>query len=247
MTEYTAASVRALIEGIEPLKVGAPSEENLEVAVETLEGLEELLTRLPAAERRAAISGVAIESGDALWVPAARNCRLSVGVAIEGDGLLSFAVGDENADGGALTTHFSAKTAAAHALRGAKRRIRYVESDENPFAPDEPSAVEGDGSLVESLKASGWAVPIARRPKISPRNRSPGWRGFPRTASPISSRAKPAALFWLWPAPPRATGGGRPSDSRARPSVCSPPGGSSASSSTPGSRAPTTPKRRAGA
>ena len=163
MTEYTAASVRAMIEGIEPLEVDASAEEDLASAVEILEGLEELLTRLPASERRAAISGVAIESGNALWVPAARNCRLSVGVAIEGDGLLSFAVGDENADGGALTTHFSAKTAASHALRAAKRRTRNVESDGNPFAPDEPSAVEGDGSLVESLKASGWAVPIARR------------------------------------------------------------------------------------
>ena len=163
MTEYTAASVRALIEGIEPLKVGAPSEENLEVAVETLEGLEELLTRLPAAERRAAISGVAIESGDALWVPAARNCRLSAGVAVEGGGLLSFAVGDESAAGEALTNHFSARTAAAHALRGAKSRTRNVESDGFPSAPDEPTVVEGDGSLVEALKASGWAVPIARR------------------------------------------------------------------------------------
>jgi hypothetical protein len=116
VTEYTATFVRALIEGLEPLKVDAPSEEALADAVESLEGLEGLI------ERRAGISGVAIESGRALWVPVARNCRLSVGVAVGGNGLLSFAVGDESA-GGALTTHFSARTAAAHALHSAKYRV----------------------------------------------------------------------------------------------------------------------------
>ncbi len=43
-------------------------------AAETLEGL---LTRLPAGQRREALSGIALESGDALWVPAVRAKTLA--------------------------------------------------------------------------------------------------------------------------------------------------------------------------
>ncbi|QIN78348.1 hypothetical protein GBA65_07245 [Rubrobacter marinus] len=161
MTEYTATSVRALIEGLEPLKVDAPGEEALSGATEYLEELEGLIGSLPAAERCAAISDVALESGHALWVPIARNCRLSAGVAVEDGGLLSFAVGDESA-GGALTAHFSARSAAAHALFGGKSRVREAESKDDPLGSDPFPEDERDEGLVEALKAAGWAVPTAR-------------------------------------------------------------------------------------
>ena len=96
-------------------------------------------------------------------VPDARNCRLSAGVAVEPDGLVSFAVGDEGSAGGALVAHFSARTAAAHALRGARARTPETGADEDAPAPDELPAVEREGSLVEALKGSGWAVPVACR------------------------------------------------------------------------------------
>ena len=163
MTEYTAAFVRALVERIEPTKVEAPSEEALGDAVETLEGMEEILTRLPAVERREALSGVALERGDALWFPTARNCRLSVGVAVERDGFVSFAVEDEDSAGGALAAHFSARTAAAHALWGARDRTPKTETHEDASVPDELLAAERDGCLIEALKGSGSAVPVARR------------------------------------------------------------------------------------
>lgn len=163
MTEYTAAFVRALVEKIEPTKVEAPDEEALRVAVETLEGMEGLLTRLPADERREALSSVALERDGALWFPVARNCRLSAGVAIEGDGSVYFAVGDESPVGGALVAHFSARTAAAHALRGVRDRTPETGTDEDAPVPDELSAADSEGSLTDALKGSGWATPAARR------------------------------------------------------------------------------------
>lgn len=162
MTEYAAASARALIEGLEPLEIDAPTAENLGAATAFLEGLEETLTRLPAAERRAAVSGVALESGGTLWVPVARNCRRSAGVAVEGDGLLSFAVGDEGDARVPLATHFSARTAAAHALRGEVRKSRRVEANGEPSVPDETPWADYR-ALAGSVKASGWALPVARR------------------------------------------------------------------------------------
>lgn len=179
MTEYTAATARALIEGLEPLKIDAPTERDLRAAIASLEDLEEILTRLPAAERRAAVSGVALESGKTLWVPAARNCRLSTGVAVEGDGLLSFAVGDEGAP---LDTHFSARTAAAHALRDEGRKTRNTEPEVNPSGPDETSRADAGSSLTESVRASGWALPA------SPTRRT-ATRGF---SACLLMRARPA-------------------------------------------------------
>ena len=161
MTEYTATFVRALIEGLEPLKVDAPSEEALADAVESLEELEGLIESLPVAERRATISGVALECGQALWVPIARNCRLSAGVAVEDDGLLYFAVGDESA-GGALTAHLSARAAAAHVLHGERSRVLEAESDDEPFGSDLHSEDEREEVLIEAMKAAGWAIPAAR-------------------------------------------------------------------------------------
>jgi len=163
MTEYTATSVRALIEGIEPTKMEAPSEENLANAVETLEELEGLITRLPVPERLNALAGVALESGDALWVPAIRNCRLSAGVAVDGEGLVSFAVGREDSADATFDAHFSPRTAAAHALRGARARTPVAGPDENPPVSDDHSYDERDGLLAEAVKSSGWAVPAARR------------------------------------------------------------------------------------
>jgi hypothetical protein len=162
VTEYTAAFVRALVEEIEPTKVEAPDEEALGSAVETLEGMEGLLTGLSAAERREVLSGVALERSGALWFPTARNCRLSVGVTVEPDGLVSFAVGDESIADGTLVAHFSARTAAAHALRGARARTPETGTDD-ALVPDGLPAAERDGFLIEALKDSGWAVPVARR------------------------------------------------------------------------------------
>jgi hypothetical protein len=163
MTEYTATAVRALIERIEPTKIEAPSEEDLANAVETLEGLEGLLTRLPVPERLDALSGVALDSGDALWVPAVRNCRLSAGVAVDGEGLVCFAVGSEDSSDGTFDAHFSPRTAAAHALCGAKTRTPVAGPDENPPVSDDPSYDERDSFVAEAVKSSGWAVPAARR------------------------------------------------------------------------------------
>lgn len=56
MTEYIAATARALIEGLEPPKIDAPTERDLGAAIASLEDLEEILTRLPAAELRGAVS-----------------------------------------------------------------------------------------------------------------------------------------------------------------------------------------------
>ena len=162
MVEYTATFVRALIEEIEPMKVEVPDEEALGAAVETLEEMEGLLTRLPAPERCEALSGVALERDGALWFPTARNCRLSAGVAVEPDGFVSFAVGDEGSSGEVLATHFSARAAAAHALQGAKDRPPETGEEGAPI-PDELPAAEREGSLIEALKGSGWAIPVARR------------------------------------------------------------------------------------
>jgi len=163
VNEYTATSVRALIEGLEPTKIEAPSEEDLANAVETLEELEGLITRLPVSERHGALSGVALESGYALWVPAVRNCRLSAGVAVDGEGLVSFAVGGEGPADGTPAVHFSPRTAAAHALRGFRERAPIARRDDDPPAPDDPSKDERDGFVADAVKASGWAVPVARR------------------------------------------------------------------------------------
>ncbi|QIN84610.1 hypothetical protein GBA63_19625 [Rubrobacter tropicus] len=163
MAEYTARSVRALIEGLEPTKIEAPSEEDLANAVETLEELEGLITRLPVPERLDALAGVALESGDALWVPAVRNCRLSAGVAVDWEGLVSFAVGSENTADATFDAHFSPRTAAAHALRGARARTPIAGPDENPPVSDYSSNDARDGFLAEAVKSSGWAVPAARR------------------------------------------------------------------------------------
>ena len=163
MTEYTATAVRALIEGLEPTKMEAPSEEDLANAVEALEELEGFITRLPVPERLDALAGVALESGEALWVPAVRNCRLSAGVAVDGEGLVSFVVGSEDPADAAFGAHFSPRTAAAHALRGAKPRTPVAGPDGNPPVSDDPSNEERDGLLAEAVKSSGWAVPVARR------------------------------------------------------------------------------------
>lgn len=163
MTEYTATSVRALIEGLEPKKIEAPSEKDLANAVEALEELEGLIARLPVPERLNALSGVALEVGEVLWIPAVRNCRLSAGVAVDGEGLVSFAVGGEDPSDETFDVHFSPRTAAAHALRGAKTRSPAVGPDENPPVSDDPSHDERDGFLAEAVKSSGWAVPAARR------------------------------------------------------------------------------------
>ncbi len=128
MTEYTATFVRALIEEIEPTKVDVSDAETLASAVETLEGMEGLLTRLPATERHEALRGFALEKDGALWFPTARNCRLSAGVAVEPHGFVSFAVGDESSTSEALVAHFSARAAVAHALRSATDRTRYRHS-----------------------------------------------------------------------------------------------------------------------
>ncbi|CAN5289183.1 hypothetical protein BH24ACT19_BH24ACT19_08050 [soil metagenome] len=164
MTEYTATFMRALIEEIEPTKVEVSDAETLAAAVETLEGMECLLTRLPAAERHDALSNIALNKDGVLWFPTARNCRLSVGVAVEADGFVSFAVGDESSIGEALVTHFSARAAVAHALRGARdRRTPETGTDEDAFASGDTSAAGHDGSLVEAIRASGWAIPVTRR------------------------------------------------------------------------------------
>lgn len=163
MTKYTATAVRALIEGLEPTKIEAPSEEDLANAVEALEELEGLITRLPVPERLGALAGVALESGGALWVPTVRNCRLSAGVAVDREGLVSFAVGSEDSSDGTFDAHFSPRTAAAHALRGAKTRTLIASPNENLPVSDGPSYDGRDGLLAEAVKSSGWAVPAARR------------------------------------------------------------------------------------
>jgi hypothetical protein len=126
MTEYTATFVRALIGEVEPTRAEAPDEEALGSAVEILEGMEGLLTRLPAPERHEALSGVALERDGVLWVPMARNCRLSAGVAVEPDGFVSFAVGNESSAGEALVAHFS---------RGPRLRTRYMARGIGPGRP----------------------------------------------------------------------------------------------------------------
>jgi hypothetical protein len=83
VTEYTAAFARAPIEETEPLEVELPSEEALASAIETLEDLEELLTRLPDADDIAPVPGeITVEYAGALveilkaagWaIPAARR------------------------------------------------------------------------------------------------------------------------------------------------------------------------------
>jgi hypothetical protein len=192
VTEYTATFVRALIEEIEPTKVEAPDEEALGVAVETLEGMEGLLTRLPAAERREALSGVALERSGALWFPTARNCRLSAGVAVESDGFVSFAVGDESSAGGALAIHFSARAAAAHALRSARDRNPETGAGEDTSVLDELSAVEREGSLIEAIRGSGRAIPVVRRVEdLTPRAARPGGEALRgRHRSPLRRRRR---------------------------------------------------------
>jgi len=162
VTEYTAASARAPIEEVDPLQAAIPDEQAFAAAAETLEGLEELLTRLPAPERREAISGVALESGETLWVPTARNCRLSAGIAVKPDGLVSFVVGDEGSPGGALATHRSARAAAAHALGGPEDRAPAVGDDDDEPIPGETTAGYAE-PLLKAIKAAGWAIPAARR------------------------------------------------------------------------------------
>lgn len=166
MVEYTVAFARSIVEALEPARAEVPSEETFWSAVETLEGLEGLLVGLPASERHGAVSGLAIEKEDALWVPTVRNCRLSVGVSVEQDGLVSFAVGDESSADGALTNYFSAKTAAAHALRNPEERnigSELIGAGKVSSLFAGIFATERDASLADAVKASGWAVPVGRR------------------------------------------------------------------------------------
>lgn len=232
MTEYTATFVRELVEGLEPSEITAPSEEDFRVAVDTLEGLEGLLTHLPADVRREAMSGTAIERDGAQWIPTTRNCRLSVGVAIEQDGLISFAVGDESSADGPLDSYFSARVAVAHALHGSKGRI--VET--GPVSANQtltihgcPSTVQRDASLVEAIKAAGWALPAARRAddldaEILARIARLSERGI------VHLFAEGGGWCWRWPAPPPPIGRRRSSGSRSRLRVPSPPGAFSVSS-----------------
>lgn len=166
MIEYTATFVRDLVEGLEPSEITAPTEEDFQAAVETLEGLEGLLIHLPADTRREVMSGRAIERDGALWIPTTRNCRLSAGVAVERDGFVSFAVGDESSADGPLVSYFSARIAVAHALHGSKGRSAEIEpigTNQSLSVHSHPSAAQRDASLVEVIKAAGWAVPAARR------------------------------------------------------------------------------------
>lgn len=166
MIEYTATFVRGVVENLEPVQIEAPNEEALWSAVETLEGLERIIIRLPVAERRKALSDAAIERDGSLWLPTARNCQLTVGVAVEREGFVSFAVGDESSADGALTNYFSARTAVAHALRSPKGRnpkTEPVNTDESLSFSVDPSTDGHGPSLVEAIKESGWAMPVARR------------------------------------------------------------------------------------
>ncbi len=55
------------------------------------------------------------------------------------------------------------RSAAAHALSGARIRTPIAGSDENPPVFDDLSNYERDGLLAEAVKSSGWAVPAAQR------------------------------------------------------------------------------------
>ncbi len=166
MIEYTATFVRGIVENLEPVQIEAPTEEALWSAVETLEGLEGILIRLPASERREALSNAAIQRAGVLWLPTVRNCRLSVGVAVEGDGFVFFAVGDESSADEVLANYFSARTAVAHALHVPKERNTKTESANTGESLSFSAGLPTDGhdsSLVEAIKESGWAMPAGRR------------------------------------------------------------------------------------
>ncbi len=110
---YTTEEVRGLVAEGACLNYPAPTTRDVAEATDVLEGVEELIAKLPAGDRFAALSEIALQTGHALWIPVAHNCRLSAGVSIEECGTLSFAVRGE---GDAPVPYFAARQAAAHAL-----------------------------------------------------------------------------------------------------------------------------------
>lgn len=135
---YTTEEVRDLVAEGACLNYPAPTARDVDEATDVLEGVEELVAKLPAEERFATLSEVALRAGDTLWIPVAHNCRLSAGVGVEEDGVLSFAVRGEGED---LIPYFAARRAAVHALLN-----RAAISGPNLPAPEENGASAGLGS-----------------------------------------------------------------------------------------------------
>lgn len=123
--QYTVDEVKGLVE-VEQMQIAAGATERmLRPVVETLKGVEELLVQLPAHER--------VEAGGE-WIAVGRNCRSQVGVAVDSEGLVSFAV----EVGEKRETFFSARQAVREAAGQQVTRLPRAERhQEVPLSPQE--------------------------------------------------------------------------------------------------------------
>lgn len=143
---YTPDEVRDLVAEGACLNYPAPIARDVVEATDVLEGVKELVSKLPKADRFATLSEVAADFGSALWVPVAHNCRLSAGMMIEEGGALSFAVRGE---GKHLIPYKAARLAAVHALLN-----RAAISGSDLPAPEENGASLAFGSTGVFVESS---------------------------------------------------------------------------------------------
>ena len=126
LIKYTPEEVRTLIEEHEALDYPVPTADDLAVATDVLEGVEELIGKLGRELRYPTVKPLSIIVSDPkdspatelAWIPVANNCTHAAGVAVFPDGTLTFAV---QAEGGRPDSYyFAVRQAVAHALAGAQ-------------------------------------------------------------------------------------------------------------------------------
>lgn len=161
--EYTPEEVRTLIEEHEALDYLAATTDDVAVATDVLEGVEELIAKLDPDVRYQTVKPYSTIVEDQVWIPVANNCTRSAGIAVDLVGTLSFTVRGEE---GGLTTYFAARQAVAHALAGVEAATDPVAdcsiSEQSPCMGTTDNTVQEDplgaDPLVTLLKENGWAI-----------------------------------------------------------------------------------------
>src|SRR5215207_8625749 len=171
--DYTPEEIRTLLAEHETLEYASATDADVAEAADVLEGVEQLVGKLEREVRRRELLAVSFPVGEYLWIPAAKNCSRTAGVAISPEGSLSFVVtvvGTGGATGGAsgddFLSYFSARQAAAHALLGgeapADDKVNAPADDPENILELAPQRMADEDAVLSLLKRNGWAVAAGR-------------------------------------------------------------------------------------